>query len=341
MDVADEDDDPVVREVDVFMSQNLPNDLHLFQFPLRPHFRPYDFSKISELRVKPLQQKVELRFDQDIDAASFDPSRAELSRRFCLTSTPVPNKANYAIGVLRGDQLHLNPLHAVLQMRPSFEDFEAAAQGGGPLRMIKTEAEQELEAKAKVKEEPVEAKPVQVQIKKRETERAREARKNSHAYLKAKADEEQWIDMDMFDSSTAEAKEQFEKLLCADPNHVSFDLRRPAYLNVMQTGTLDPIRVSESVAAGTAHGGSGAVAFSRQAIKPLKFEEQLSAIFARVEIASFEQLVEIATAAPSAEYLLESLPNYALCVQVPARANPRVDVCLTARSARQSSLRML
>jgi len=39
---AVEDDDPVIRELDVYLSTQLANELYILQFPLRPAARPYD-----------------------------------------------------------------------------------------------------------------------------------------------------------------------------------------------------------------------------------------------------------------------------------------------------------
>ena len=41
-----------------------------------------------------------------------------------LRSEKVPPKTHYAIGVLRGGDLHLTPLKGVLQMRPSFAHID-------------------------------------------------------------------------------------------------------------------------------------------------------------------------------------------------------------------------
>jgi len=38
-----------------------------------------------------------------------------------LSSVKVPMSTSYAIGILRGNQLHLNPVQAVVQFRPSMK----------------------------------------------------------------------------------------------------------------------------------------------------------------------------------------------------------------------------
>jgi len=39
---AVENDDPVIRELDVYLSTQLANELYILQFPVRPAVRPYD-----------------------------------------------------------------------------------------------------------------------------------------------------------------------------------------------------------------------------------------------------------------------------------------------------------
>ena len=43
----EEDDDPVIATFDVFNVSSLAGSLHLFQYPLRAAFRPYEASSIS------------------------------------------------------------------------------------------------------------------------------------------------------------------------------------------------------------------------------------------------------------------------------------------------------
>ena len=54
----DEDDDPVVQEVDVFLSKQLSDHLYVFQYPVRPTHMKYDDIPHLSARIKPQQQKV-------------------------------------------------------------------------------------------------------------------------------------------------------------------------------------------------------------------------------------------------------------------------------------------
>ncbi len=51
-------DDEVVREIDVYIAQNLATNLSIFQYPLRQPWRPYPTKKLIEIKQKPVQQRV-------------------------------------------------------------------------------------------------------------------------------------------------------------------------------------------------------------------------------------------------------------------------------------------
>jgi DNA-directed RNA polymerase-3 subunit RPC5 len=59
-------DDPVVREIDVFLSPALHQNLFLLQYPLRPSWRPYNTSTYGDIRVKPNQKQLTLSMKLDI-----------------------------------------------------------------------------------------------------------------------------------------------------------------------------------------------------------------------------------------------------------------------------------
>ena len=56
--MCDEEEDPVVQEVDVYLSQQLTSSLYLLQYPVRPGNMKYDDLPHLGARIKPLQEKV-------------------------------------------------------------------------------------------------------------------------------------------------------------------------------------------------------------------------------------------------------------------------------------------
>ncbi|CAM8946840.1 unnamed protein product [Rhodiola kirilowii] len=120
----DDDDDYVVREIDVFFNPQIDENtqLYLVQYPLRPSYRPYDLDQcLKEVRVKPKSAKVEMDIEVEVGSKSHYDSFSDVNTipQTLTSSGNILQKAGYAVGVLKGDKLYLNPINAVVQLRPS------------------------------------------------------------------------------------------------------------------------------------------------------------------------------------------------------------------------------
>ncbi|CAB4026343.1 DNA-directed RNA polymerase III subunit RPC5-like, partial [Paramuricea clavata] len=73
----DEEEDPVVSEVDVYLAKNLVENLHLFQYLSRPAAVTYDKTKCLAARVKPQQQKVMMEMSLNTSGPSYCQSKGE------------------------------------------------------------------------------------------------------------------------------------------------------------------------------------------------------------------------------------------------------------------------
>nr|DBA20247.1 TPA: hypothetical protein GDO54_015959 [Pyxicephalus adspersus] len=58
--MENEDDDPIIQEIDLFLAKSLAEKLYLFQYPVRPASMTYDGVPHLATRIKPKQQKVEM-----------------------------------------------------------------------------------------------------------------------------------------------------------------------------------------------------------------------------------------------------------------------------------------
>ncbi|KAK6783109.1 hypothetical protein RDI58_020905 [Solanum bulbocastanum] len=125
--VTDSDHDEVVREIDVCINPSFDpsTQLYVFQYPLRAVWRPYELEeRCQEVRLRPSTAEMEVDLAIDLDSKNFDRDSvhaATMKKQMLSTSwMPLPTCASgYAVGVLIGDKLHLNPVHAVVQLRPS------------------------------------------------------------------------------------------------------------------------------------------------------------------------------------------------------------------------------
>ncbi|XP_049361938.1 uncharacterized protein LOC125826627 isoform X2 [Solanum verrucosum] len=125
--VTDSDHDEVVREIDVCINPSFDpsTQLYVFQYPLRAVWRPYELEeRCQEVRLRPSTAEMEVDLAIDLDSKNFDRDSvhaATIKKQMLSTSwMPLPTcTSGYAVGVLIGDKLHLNPVHAVVQLRPS------------------------------------------------------------------------------------------------------------------------------------------------------------------------------------------------------------------------------
>ncbi|XP_014724836.1 PREDICTED: DNA-directed RNA polymerase III subunit RPC5 isoform X3 [Sturnus vulgaris] len=159
--MANEEDDPIIQEIDVFLARSLLEKLYLFQYPIRPASMTYDDVTHLSAKIKPKQQKVELEMAIDtlnpnycrskgeqialnVDGTCTDETSTYSSKlmdkqTFC-SSQAASNVSRYAAAIYKKGELHLTPLHGILQLRPSFtyldkadakhREREAANEGG-------------------------------------------------------------------------------------------------------------------------------------------------------------------------------------------------------------------
>ncbi|ESQ32340.1 hypothetical protein EUTSA_v10003751mg [Eutrema salsugineum] len=124
---VEEEEDFVVREIDVFFNPSIDANtkLYVLQYPLRPSWRPYEMDERCEaVRVNPSTSQVEIDLSMDVHSRNYDSkfgSELHMTKQTLTTTWKQPPTLDYAVGVLSGDKLHLNPVHAVAQLRPSME----------------------------------------------------------------------------------------------------------------------------------------------------------------------------------------------------------------------------
>ncbi|KFK24739.1 hypothetical protein AALP_AA8G018200 [Arabis alpina] len=123
----EEEEDVVVREIDVFFNPSIDANtkLYVVQYPLRPSWRPYEMDeRCQQVRVNPSTSQVEIDLSMDVHSNNYDSEFGEklnLTKQTLTTTWRQPPTSDYAIGVLSGDKLHLNHVHAVAQLRPSMQ----------------------------------------------------------------------------------------------------------------------------------------------------------------------------------------------------------------------------
>ncbi|KAJ0097585.1 hypothetical protein Patl1_28893 [Pistacia atlantica] len=127
----EEEEDMIVREIDVFFNASIDADTQLLvmQYPLRACWRPYELDeRCEEVRVKPSTAEIEMDLSMDVDSNNWDSDRAmrvNITKQTLSSSWKPSVVGGYAVGVLVGDKLHVNPINAVVQLRPSIDQFKS------------------------------------------------------------------------------------------------------------------------------------------------------------------------------------------------------------------------
>lgn len=151
--LTDEDDDPIVREIDVYVnrisnpSASADDDessgaaAYLLQYPLRPIYRPYgDQGRLVQIKHRVQQKTLQMHYTLNMESENFDPGRrAELLENHSRSDPDKPNSgvshvlnslpcvspnSSFGLGLLQGDRLYVTPLSAVLQFRPDFSHVD-------------------------------------------------------------------------------------------------------------------------------------------------------------------------------------------------------------------------
>ncbi|XP_031109438.1 DNA-directed RNA polymerase III subunit RPC5 [Ipomoea triloba] len=219
-------EDEVVREIDVYLTPSIDHDtkLYVMQYPLRPIWRPYEMEeRCEEVRVKTSSSEVEVDLSIDFDSKNYDRNADyPMTKQSLLTKwKPTPLATGYAVGVLVGNKLHLNPIHAVVQLRPSMEHHKP----GGPKKTnIQTSA---AENPVKI-EEAKEQKPP-VPSKKQNKPMGK---------LQDKDIEESWVCLKYHGAQSDVSSRCFRKMVEAEGSPVKFSMSPDDYVNVLCPGAL-------------------------------------------------------------------------------------------------------
>uniref|UniRef100_A0A8C6QCF2 Polymerase (RNA) III (DNA directed) polypeptide E n=1 Tax=Nannospalax galili TaxID=1026970 RepID=A0A8C6QCF2_NANGA len=247
--MANEEDDPVVQEIDVYLAKSLAEKLYLFQYPVRPASMTYDDIPHLSAKIKPKQQKVELEMAIDtlnpnycrskgeqialnVDGACADETSTYSSKlmdkqTFCSSQT-TSNTSRYAAALYRQGELHLTPLHGILQLRPSFSYLDKA-DAKHREREAANEAGDSSQDEA---EEDV--KQITVRFSRPESEQARQRRVQSYEFLQKKHAEEPWVHLHYCGMRDSRSEHERQYLLCQGSSGVEnteLPLTSPSLLN--------------------------------------------------------------------------------------------------------------
>ncbi|VVC90066.1 unnamed protein product [Leptidea sinapis] len=193
-----EEDDPIVQEIPVYLSEALAHNLYVYQYPVRPASKDWKDSKVINACVKPKNKLVRMEIGLDAYSDKYCASKGEqiaintdglqgfikdkeldknryfkadvMDKIVYESNVPCVDTHHYAVGLLQDKELHITPI----QDKKSQEKKELDGS---------EEEEKELE-------------PTQVKVKfaRKETDVAKKAREKSYQSISQKISEEPWYD---------------------------------------------------------------------------------------------------------------------------------------------------
>jgi len=234
--IAQDDDDPVVDEIPVYLSKSLQ--CYLFQYPVRPESLSYDRSLVTKARFRPKNQQVQLEMRLDTNSDNYDRGKGEqfalntdgcnaasssdryfksniMDKQTLMGSSVVSEGGGgrYAVGRLQGKELHLTEVQGVLQLRPSLgymdkSDKTARAEGRVKDDPDDPDAEDEKQPQA-----------VTVKFSRGDSDRVQKMKEKTYDYQMKKVEEEQWMECEYHSAVTVKSREVCDKLKCNQTDH--------------------------------------------------------------------------------------------------------------------------
>ncbi|KAM4624424.1 DNA-directed RNA polymerase III subunit RPC5 [Polymixia lowei] len=319
-----DDDDPIIEEIDVYLAKGLAEKLYLFQYPVRPSTMTYDDVNHLSAKIKPKQQKVELemaintmspnycrskgeQIALNVDGATYEETNtysAKLMDKQTFSSIQAAtNISRYAAAVFRKGELHVTPLHGILQMRPSFtyldkadskhREREAANEGGDSSQ---DEAEEE-------------AKAITVRFSRPESEQARQRRIQSYEFLQRKQAEEPWAHLHYHGIKDGRSEHEKQYLFCQamDATENSELVKTPKEYLAMLMPPLAEEKIVKPV------GPSNVLSMAQ--LRTLPLAEQVKTLMKNVKVMPFANLMGLLASGTDSTSVLRCIQQVALLVQ--------------------------
>ncbi|XP_050683540.1 DNA-directed RNA polymerase III subunit RPC5 [Leptidea sinapis] len=226
-----EEDDPIVQEIPVYLSEALAHNLYVYQYPVRPASKDWKDSKVINACVKPKNKLVRMEIGLDAYSDKYCASKGEqiaintdglqgfikdkeldknryfkadvMDKIVYESNVPCVDTHHYAVGLLQDKELHITPIQGIIQLRPSCSYYDKTDK--------KSQEKKELDGS---EEEEKELEPTQVKVKfaRKETEVAKKAREKSYQSISQKISEEPWYDALWKSSSSDQAELERLKL---------------------------------------------------------------------------------------------------------------------------------
>uniref|UniRef100_A0A8C9QRJ3 RNA polymerase III subunit E n=1 Tax=Spermophilus dauricus TaxID=99837 RepID=A0A8C9QRJ3_SPEDA len=306
---------PPCFQIDVYLAKSLAEKLYLFQYPVRPASMTYDDIPHLSAKIKPKQQKVELEMAIDtlnpnycrskgeqialnVDGACADETSTYSSKlmdkqTFCSSQT-TSNTSRYAAALYRQGELHLTPLHGILQLRPSFSYLDKA-DAKHREREAANEAGDSSQDEA---EEDV--KQITVRFSRPESEQARQRRVQSYEFLQKKHAEEPWVHLHYHGLRDSRSEHERQYLLCQGSSGVE-------NTELVKSPSLPPSPPPPPVAPSNV--------LSMAQLRTLPLADQIKILMKNVKVMPFANLMSLLGPSVDSVAVLRGIQKVAMLVQ--------------------------
>lgn len=335
-------DDPIVGEVDVFLSLPPSNsNLHLLQYPLRDARVPIGTDRtISGVKVRPKHGRFEVQVAvhptpapgmAPFSESSFDEEQHLVAEKNVghvqtLRSRASSSKAasNYCMGAFTPANtstgsapfLTLVPVKSVTQMRPAFDYLDQYDLQIMRQKMVEKAAKASARG-LNVRQQQAQDDPddgtTQVGFRRRETQRTVERRKNSHATLRQKEEEEAWVTVDFVPQQS-----------CMDAKRNLFEVGSRSILK--QDGVFDATtKYTDLYYAHTQQARMGLVAkasvatgeeqLSAKALRVLPTKSAVDQIITSARVVGFREVLRLVGEDKAVSDVQRELKKVAMCIR--------------------------
>ncbi|XP_058831226.1 DNA-directed RNA polymerase III subunit RPC5-like [Topomyia yanbarensis] len=325
----DDEDDPVVEEVPVYLSKNLSENLYLLQYPVKASSSTFDDGQVVNSCVKPINQQIKVDYALNTASKNYDSFKGEqfaiaadgkdkqqkptfrsgtMDKQSFLSSKPIEDVNRYMICVLQDREIHATPLSGIVSMRQMFSYFDKQDK--------RTKAEQKAEQDADADEE--EAKQVTVKFARQENEKVRKAREKSFNYISKMESEEPWCETFWHAKNSTAAELERQKLYCSTSLRDGAD----SSLNVGSKEYLDMLISKEKMDRNIDSMLPSRVVCMHK-LKQMTLVDQIKVILRDAKVLTFQQIMDL-------------LPDRSLVVDKVLRTLPMAGVLIRGNWVVQS-----
>ncbi|XP_034942315.1 DNA-directed RNA polymerase III subunit RPC5 [Chelonus insularis] len=321
--MKENNDDPVIKEIPVFLSKNLAEKLFIFQYPIKPASKGYDNEKFLKSSIKPENQEVRIEVAIDHNSINYDKKKGQqialnadgpidkfeddnenrifesniMDKTILQSSRAVPDCQHYSIGVYQDGELHITPLKSILQLKPQFDYLDDSSK-----------TKEEAEKKNSHETEEEEVKQVNVKFARQKSEITKKKQEQSFQQHAKKISEEQWINTEYRNAQSSQAELTRLEMFCSSNETSANNLRLSCkeYLKL-----LAPVVKSDEHSKSNIpiHGTS------LNYIRTLPLLDQVRIIMKDAKVMSFTQLRSIISSDHETGAILKYLQQVAVLVQ--------------------------